>query len=57
VYLRPIKREDMESAYKATQDDEIRYMTGTRNTFTMEQLFAHYERITNDDTRVDFSKQ
>jgi RimJ/RimL family protein N-acetyltransferase len=55
VYLRPIKKQNMESFYKAVQDEELRYMTGTRNTFTMEQLNEHYERITNDDSRYDFA--
>jgi RimJ/RimL family protein N-acetyltransferase len=44
----------MESLYKAVHDEELRYMTGTRNTFTMEQLNEHYERITSDDSRYDF---
>ncbi|MGE6541506.1 GNAT family N-acetyltransferase [Bacillus luti] len=55
VYLRPIKKEDMRNFYKAVQDEELRYMTGTRNTFTMEQLYKHYEQITNDHTRYDFA--
>ncbi|CAH0344389.1 GNAT family protein [Bacillus sp. CECT 9360] len=55
LHLRPIKREDMGSFYKAVQNEELVYMTGTRNTFTMEQLYEHYERITNDDTRFDLA--
>lgn len=55
VYLRPVEKEDMKSFYQAVHDQEIRYMTGTRNTFTMEQLYAHYEEITTDPTRFDFA--
>ncbi|MGR3206957.1 GNAT family N-acetyltransferase [Bacillus glycinifermentans] len=55
VYLRPVRKEDMESFYKAVQDEVIRYMTGTRRVFTMDELYDHYERITNDSTRFDFA--
>lgn len=55
VYLRPVQKEDMKSFYQATLDDEIMYMTGTKNAFTLEQLYEHFERITKDETRFDFS--
>lgn len=55
VYLRPLQREDMVSFYESAKDEEIRYMTGTRATFTMEQLYAHYEKIAKDDSRHDFA--
>ena len=55
VYLRPLQQEDMVSLYESTKDEEIRYMTGTRATFTMEQLYAHYEKIAKDDSRHDFA--
>ena len=55
VYVRPVKKEDMKSFYKAAQDEEIRYMTGTRHVFTMDQLYEHYERIIQDETRFDFA--
>ncbi|MFN2745749.1 MULTISPECIES: GNAT family N-acetyltransferase [unclassified Bacillus (in: firmicutes)] len=55
VYLRPLEKDDMESFYKAAQDEKIRYMTGTRRAFTMDELYEHYERITHDDTRYDFA--
>lgn len=55
VYLRPLEKDDMEGVYQSTQDEEIRYMTGTRDTFTMAQLYEHYDRISNDDTRYDFA--
>ncbi|MFD1851817.1 GNAT family N-acetyltransferase [Oceanobacillus bengalensis] len=55
VYLRPIMKEDMWSFHQAVQDEEIRYMTGTMNTFTIEQLYEHYEQISTDKTRYDFS--
>ncbi|WP_368505087.1 GNAT family N-acetyltransferase [Alkalihalophilus sp. As8PL] len=55
VYLRTIKKEDLDSLYEAVQDEEIRYMTGTRSVFSMEQLYEYYQRIMHDETRYDFS--
>ncbi len=55
TYLRPIIEEDIESVYKATKDEEIRYMTGTTNTFTIEDIKKHYERVNKDDSRYDFA--
>lgn len=34
----------MLSFYQAVQDEEIRYMTGTKNIFSLEQLYEHYDR-------------
>ncbi|PAD54410.1 GNAT family N-acetyltransferase [Bacillus licheniformis] len=55
VYLRPVEKGDMESFYKAVQNEDIRYMTGTTREYTMEDLYEHYERITSDETRYDFA--
>ena len=55
TYLRPIMEEDFESIYRATKDDEIRYMTGTINTFALEDIKKHYERTSKDDSRYDFA--
>ena len=55
TYLRPIKEEDIESIYKATKEEEIRYMTGTTNIFTIEDIINHYERVSKDDSRYDFA--
>ncbi|MDP4098151.1 GNAT family N-acetyltransferase [Paenibacillus sp. P96] len=55
VYLRPIRKEDMTSFYECVRDEETRYMTGTKRTFTMEDLYKHYEHITKDETRHDFA--
>ncbi|GIN17828.1 GNAT family N-acetyltransferase [Shouchella clausii] len=55
VYLRSVQKNDMSSFFNAVQDKEIRYMTGTTKTFTMEQLYEHYERMTNDEHRFDFA--
>lgn len=55
VYIRPLTKEDNISILNAVHDEEIRYMTGTRNTFTMEQLNDHIDRISEDDSRYDFA--
>ncbi len=55
LYLRPIQREDMESFYQATQSEEIRYMTGTKEGISKEQVYQYFERISQDDSRVDLA--
>jgi diamine N-acetyltransferase len=55
VYLRPIEKEDMKIVFEAVHDEEIRYMTGTKRTFTMEQLHEYYERVIKEETRVEFT--
>lgn len=55
VYLRPIKDADMESMYHSCQDEEILYMTGTRHSFTLDQIIKSYERFSKDPTRYDFA--
>ena len=55
VYLRPIKDEDMESIYKSCQDEEFLYMTGTRHTFTLDQVMNSYKQFRKDSTRYDFA--
>lgn len=36
-------------------DDEIRYMTGTKSTFSLEQIKTHIDHINNDSSRYDFA--
>ncbi|TCT27110.1 RimJ/RimL family protein N-acetyltransferase [Melghiribacillus thermohalophilus] len=55
VYLRPIEKEDMKSYHQAIHNEDIRFLTGTRNTITLEQAYEYYERITSDETRHDFA--
>ncbi|MBM7362364.1 transcriptional regulator with XRE-family HTH domain [Priestia taiwanensis] len=40
---------------ESTLDKEINYMTGTKSTFTLEQIQSHIKRITNDPNRHDFA--
>jgi len=55
VYLRSIKDEDMESIYKSCQDEEFLYMTGTRKSFTLDEIIKSYKQFSEDSTRYDFA--
>lgn len=55
VYLRAIKDEDMESMYRSCQDEELLYMTGTRTSFTFDQIRESYKRFSQDPSRRDFA--
>ncbi|GEN45529.1 GNAT family N-acetyltransferase [Alkalibacillus haloalkaliphilus] len=55
IYLRELQKEDMVSVHQSTLDADIRYLTGTTRHFTLEQLYNHFERIKDDDTRYDFA--
>lgn len=55
VYLRPINHKDMESVYRSCQDEEFLYMTGTRTSFTLDQIIKSYEQFSKDPTRYDFA--
>lgn len=53
--IMPLQKKHMKSYLRATQDEEIRYLTGTKSTFTLAQLEAYYDRITEDNTRRDYA--
>ncbi|MBU9711890.1 GNAT family N-acetyltransferase [Evansella tamaricis] len=55
VYLRPIRDEDMEGIYKSCQDEEFLYMTGTRKSFTLDEIIKSYNQFNEDPTRYDFA--
>ena len=55
VYLRTIKDEDMKSIFNSCQDDEFLYMTGTRKTFTLDEVIKSYKQFSEDPTRYDFA--
>ncbi|MEK4563324.1 GNAT family protein [Alkalihalobacillus sp. FSL R5-0424] len=55
VYLRELKREDLNQIYQSLDNKEILYMTGTKKTFTFEQVVTHYEACQKDETRYDFA--
>ncbi|MFJ8518562.1 GNAT family N-acetyltransferase [Lysinibacillus xylanilyticus] len=55
VFLRPITEKDVDSIYKCFQDEEIMYMTGTRNILTKDQIREALIRFSEDPTRHDFA--
>ncbi len=56
VYLRPIDEGDLETIFLgASQDEEARRLTGTRQIFTRESVEAAYQRLWQDPDRVDMA--
>lgn len=55
VYLRPIGEDDIESIARCFQNEEIMYMTGTRNLLTKEQIKEAIQRFREDTSRYDFA--
>ncbi len=55
VYLRTLKESDAPIMLENTKDEEIRYMTGTKPDFTLEQIIAHINNVNNDTSRYDFA--
>ncbi|MEC5423545.1 GNAT family protein [Virgibacillus sp. C22-A2] len=55
IYLRPLCESDAPIMLENTLDKEIRYMTGTNLSFSMEQIKAHIKNINNDSSRYDFA--
>ncbi|OGX79249.1 MULTISPECIES: GNAT family N-acetyltransferase [unclassified Exiguobacterium] len=55
IYLRLLKESDAQIFLNATQDQEIRYMTGTKCSFTLEQIHKHISNIKKDTSRYDFA--
>jgi len=55
IVLRPFQAEDAELVYQATLDPVLRRLTGTQNTFTLEQVQAYVARYANNpEDRVGF---
>lgn len=55
VFLRPITENDADSVYKCFQNEEIMYMTGTRNILTKDQISEALILFNEDSTRHDFA--
>ncbi|MCA1063811.1 GNAT family protein [Rossellomorea sp. AcN35-11] len=55
LYLRPLKDEDLEGIYQSCQNEEFRYMTGTRQSFTRSDIMEAYKQFREDPTRYDFA--
>ncbi|WP_156857371.1 GNAT family N-acetyltransferase [Oceanobacillus sp. AG] len=55
VYLRNLRESDAQTILEATKNEEIRYMTGTKHHFTLEQIKDYIEKVKNDSSRYDFA--
>lgn len=55
IYLRSLCDLDASILLEITLDEEIRYMTGTKPKFTLEQIETHINNINNDPSRYDFA--
>lgn len=55
IYLRPLQELDAPIMLAITTEEEIRYMTGTKSNFTIEQIKAHINHLNNDSSRYDFA--
>ncbi|EIT84469.1 aminoglycoside N6'-acetyltransferase [Fictibacillus macauensis ZFHKF-1] len=55
LYLRELTEVDAPILLEGTRDQELRYMTGTKLNFTLEQIKAHIQHINHDESRYDFA--
>lgn len=55
IQIKPLQKAHMKSYLRATEDEEIRYLTGTKSAFTLAQIEAYYDRISVDNTRKDYA--
>lgn len=55
IYLRSTLESDASIMLEYTQNEEIRYMTGTTTEFTLEQIIAHIRNVKKDTSRYDFA--
>ncbi|PFI75191.1 GNAT family N-acetyltransferase [Bacillus cereus] len=55
IYLRCIYELDAPIILESTMDEEIRYMTGTKSNFSLEQIKTHINKINKDSSRYDFA--
>nr|WP_256454924.1 GNAT family protein [Cohnella sp. GbtcB17] len=53
--MRKLEELDAPIMLANTMDEEIRYMTGTKSNFTLEQIQTHINNINNDPSRYDFA--
>ena len=55
LHLRFLEEPDACSLLAMTENEEIRYMTGTKARFTKEQIIRHMEIWSEDPSRYDFA--
>lgn len=54
IFLRPLDVTDAHVLFEQTQDETLRYLTGTTATFSLEQIEQHILSTQADPSRFDF---
>lgn len=55
IYLRQIHQGDMPQIHQAHEDEELRYLTHTKESYTLKEMTKRYKQLRKDVTREDFS--
>ena len=55
IFLRPLGPEDSESIFASLSDEESMRLTGTQQSFTLEQVQAFYATVPDTDDRIDYA--
>lgn len=55
IFLRPLEESDAQQLLNSTENQELRYMTGTKGEFTLEQIKQHIKRSKENPSRYDFA--
>lgn len=55
IFLRPLGLDDAPAIFASLSDEESMRLTGTQQTFTLEQVQAFYAKVPEADDRVDYA--
>ena len=55
IFLRELRESDAEQMLKTSKNEEIRYMTGTKHTLTIDMIKDYIEKVSKDPSRFDFA--
>lgn len=55
IYLRELRKSDAEQMLETSKNEEIRYMTGTKHTLTLDLIKDYIARVKDDPSRLDFA--
>ncbi len=55
IYLRPLGLEDAPAIFASLSDEESMRLTGTQDSFTLEQVEAFYAKVPEADDRIDYA--
>lgn len=55
IFLRPLGPDDAETIFASLSDEESMRLTGTQQSFTLEQVQAFYAKVPDADDRIDYA--